>query len=46
MGLPGAETNPAELTSARTADHVVTPAIFLDGRMALWALLCVYMDPV
>ena len=46
MGLPRSLTLPAELCFASTAHHVITAAILLNGGVALWALLCVAVDPV
>ena len=48
MGLPRPETHPAEVcpTADVPADHVVAPAVLLDGSLALGALLGVGRDPV
>lgn len=41
MGLPGAQTHPAELSFAVLVptDHVVAAPVLLDGDVAFWALL-------
>eukprot|EP00123_Amoebidium_parasiticum_P016905 comp23632_c1_seq1/m.40283 comp23632_c1_seq1/g.40283 ORF comp23632_c1_seq1/g.40283 comp23632_c1_seq1/m.40283 type:complete len:377 (+) comp23632_c1_seq1:204-1334(+) len=46
--LPRPHAHPAELVLARLASacHVVAATIFFDGRLALWALLCVCGYPV
>ena len=46
--LPTSHADPAELvaTGLITAHYVVATAVFLNCRLALWALFCVGMDPV